>query len=251
MTTIEMRLAQRERPKGRPAMYHSWRNLTFLHWPVATEQLQRLLPPGLTVDTFEGVAYVGLVAFTMCDMRLSWLPAIPGLRASHETNVRTYVVDENGVPGVWFFSLDAVNLAFVHIARAWYHLPYRKSTMRMRASDGAVAYHSNSSLAGSVLAGCTVEVETCREPSVAEPGSLEFFLIERYVLYCYHRGRLMVGHVHHSPYPLLSAQCGLVEEALIKATQIERSVLPPIVHFSPGVDVEVFGLERSGGRRWK
>jgi uncharacterized protein YqjF (DUF2071 family) len=226
-------------------MYHSWRNLTFLHWPVAAEQLQRLLPPGLTVDAYEGVAYVGLVAFTMCDMRLSWFPAVPGLHASHETNVRTYVVDENGVPGVWFFSLDAVNLAFVHIARAWYHLPYRKSTMRMRARDGAFAYHSSSSLAESVLAGCAVEVETCGEPAVAEPGTLEFFLIERYVLFSYHRNRLLVGYVYHTPYPLLSAKCGLVEEALIKAAQIERPLVPPIVHFSPGVDVEVFGLRRS------
>ncbi len=248
MTTIEMRLAQRERPEGRPAMYHSWRNLTFLHWPVPAEQLQRLLPPGLTVDTYKDVAYVGLVAFTMCDMRLSWLPALPGLRASHETNVRTYVVDENGVPGVWFFSLDAVNLACVHIARAWYHLPYRKSKMRVQSRNGAHVYRSNSSLAGSVLAGCSVEVATCGEPAVAEPGSLEFFLIERYVLTSLFRGRLMVGHVHHSPYPLLSAKCGLVEEGLIKVAQIQRPDVPPIVHFSPGVDVEVFGLERSKSR---
>ncbi len=243
MTTIEMRLAQRVRPEGRPAMYHSWRHLTFLHWAVPAEEMQRLLPPGLTVDTFEGVAYVGLVAFTMCDMRLSWMPALPGLRASHETNVRTYVVDENGVPGVWFFSLDAANLAFVHIARAWYYLPYRKSAMRIRSNDEAVAYRSDSSLAG-----CAVEVETCGELSVAEPGSLAFFLIERYVLYSSRRGRLFSGRVHHTPYPLRAVQCGFVEEGLIKATQIERPDVAPLVHFSPGVDVEVFGLERSGRR---
>ncbi len=247
MTTIEMRLAQRERPEGRPAMHHSWRHLTFLHWPVPAEQLQRLLPPGLTVDTYEGVAYVSLVAFTMRDMRLSWSPAVPGLSASHETNVRTYVVDANGVPGVWFFSLDAANPAIVRIARAWYHLPYTRASMSVETSERSATYEC---VRSSQDPTCMSRVESVfsGEPLATTPGSLEFFLVERYVLFASWRGRLYTARVWHVPYPICAAECLFVSENLVKAAHIERPDVPPIVHFCPGVDVEVFTLRETRGR---
>ena len=105
-------------------MYQSWRSLSFLHWKFDQEAVQKLLPEGLTVDMFEGSTYAGIVAFTMHGIRLPWLPAVPGTSAFHETNVRTYVVDERGRPGVWFLSLEASNGLMVGIARNWYRLPY-------------------------------------------------------------------------------------------------------------------------------
>ena len=38
--------------------YH-WRQVTFLHWPYPAETVQALLPDGLTVETFDGTAWVG------------------------------------------------------------------------------------------------------------------------------------------------------------------------------------------------
>ena len=46
---------------SRPAMHHRWDLLTFLHWRYDPAEGQRLLPPGLTVQTFDGSAGVGLV----------------------------------------------------------------------------------------------------------------------------------------------------------------------------------------------
>ena len=248
MTTIEMRLAQRERPKGRPKMFHSWRHLTFLHWPVPAEELQRLLPPGLTVDTHEGVAYVGLVPFTMHSIRLSWAAAMRGLRESHETNVRTYVVDERGVPGVWFFSLDAANPLFVRIARAWYRLPYVLAEMKVEREGDGWRYESVRRWPASPGAASNVLVTGIGEETVVDPGSLEFFLVERYVLFSYSAGRLLSGRVFHKPYSVHKATCGYVQENLVKAAQIERPESEPHVLYSPGVDVEVFGLVGAGSR---
>jgi hypothetical protein len=44
----------------------------------------------------------------MWGVRPVFAPALPLLSESHELNVRTYV-HLGGVPGVWFFSLDANN----------------------------------------------------------------------------------------------------------------------------------------------
>jgi uncharacterized protein YqjF (DUF2071 family) len=230
----------RERPDDRHVMVHSWRELAFLHWQVPQDDLQKLLPPGLWVDTFEDRAYVGLVPFTMSNIRLARAPRLPGLHASHETNVRTYVVDERGRPGVWFFSLDAANGAFVQVARAWYRLPYFRADM-------AVEYDQTGAKYTSVRRGVDkpfsrIEIAKSGEAVPSPPGSLEFFLVERYLLFAYSRGRLLAGRVFHSPYPLRRAQARSVEENLVKAAQIKRRDEEPLVHFSPGVDVDVYQL---------
>ncbi len=76
----------------------------------------------------------------------------------------------------------------------------------------------------------------------AEPGSLEFFLVERYVLYSTPGGHLRRGQVHHVPYPLQRAGLDTLDETLLAAAGIDRPDAEPLVHYASGVRVEVFGL---------
>ena len=119
----DKQFALRERPDRRVVMYQSWRHLSFLHWEVDPAEVQALLPEGLKVELYEGKAYIGLVLFTMMGIRLTWLPEVPGTNAFHETNVRTYVTDESGTPGVWFFSMEASNSFAVRVAQRWFDSP--------------------------------------------------------------------------------------------------------------------------------
>ena len=77
----------------------------------------------------------------------------------------------------------------------------------------------------------------------ASPGSLEHFLVERYLLYTTSRGRLLRGRVHHAPYPLQAAECPELEESLLRAAGIARPSGPPLLHYAEGVDVLVFALD--------
>src|SRR5512135_1436091 len=110
-------------PVKRPLMQMSWHTLTFLHWPYEPAWVQALLPPGLTAQTFDGRAWVGLVPFEMV-VRWPGGPAVPWLSRFPETNVRTYVTGPDGTTGVWFLSLDAARLPAVAAARAGWGLPY-------------------------------------------------------------------------------------------------------------------------------
>ena len=99
----EQRDFMRSYPEGElPVMYQRWEKLLFLHWEMDPEVIQSTLPSGLYVDNYEGKAYVGIVPFYMRGIRPRGFPAIPYLSNFLECNVRTYVHDENGVPGVWF-----------------------------------------------------------------------------------------------------------------------------------------------------
>src|SRR4028118_716880 len=85
------RYAPTLRPRERVVMRQRWEKLLFLHWAVEPQIVQAQLPSGLTVDTFDGQAYIGLVPFTMRGVRPVWSPSVPGISDFHECNVRTYV----------------------------------------------------------------------------------------------------------------------------------------------------------------
>ena len=117
-----------------PVMEHRWDQLTFPHRRHPADTVQRLLPPSLTVDTYDGSAWVGLVPFLM-EIGLPGHGPLPAVGRFCETNVRTYVVNEQGRRGIWFFSLDATGLSAVVAARTTYRLPYCWSQMRV-VKDG-------------------------------------------------------------------------------------------------------------------
>ena len=81
------RVAPTRRPEAAAVMRQRWARLAFLHWRVAPEEVQRLLPTGLTLDTFDGEAWVGLVPFVVTGARPALLPPVPGLSRFDEVNV--------------------------------------------------------------------------------------------------------------------------------------------------------------------
>ena len=131
---LEDRLAARERPEGMHIMHQDWHKLLFLHWEVRVEDLRPLIPEKLAIDTFEGKAWLTVTPLTITNLRPPYLPPLPYLSWLYELNVRTYV-HIDGVPGVWFFSLDANNLPAVIGARMFFSLPYYNARI-MCEEDG-------------------------------------------------------------------------------------------------------------------
>ncbi len=142
----------------KPVGYQSWHDLLFVHWRVPADRIQRLLPSGLAVDTWQGDAWIGLVAFHMSGVRPHWSPAIPYLSRFAETNVRTYVRSGDNEPGVWFFSLEAARLPAVLAARWGWQLNYHWSRMRVERQAERVHYTSRRWLDPSAGANITVEI---------------------------------------------------------------------------------------------
>jgi uncharacterized protein YqjF (DUF2071 family) len=238
------RISPTRRPSGRAVQYQRWQTLLFLHWEIPVSLLRPLIPQSLEIDTFEGSAYVGLVPFTMRDVRPFWSPPVAGISNFHETNVRTYVHFQGRDPGVWFFSLDAASAVAVLIARTLWKLPYHLARMSLKQRADQLLESTTKRLFPGPLPG---EARILYRPSgaceSARTGSLEHFLAERYILYTEPRpGKMLVGRVHHPPYPLQPAEIFECDESLLSAAGIQRPCHAPIVHFSPGVNVEIFPL---------
>ena len=243
--TLTQRLGARRPGDRKPVMFQSWRNLLFLHWKLPPAVVQERLPPGLFVDEFDGSAYVGVVPFFMCGVRPRCLPPVPGLSNFLELNVRTYVHDDQGVPGVWFFSLDANCAPAVWVARTFFNLPYRHAKMSARRSDDGWVDYRSRCRSGNYDG--QFRYRGHGEVGEAEPGSLEFFLLERYFLYAHDAkaNRLFRGQVAHAPYRF----GGAVVEEFDRGVMSGQGIDPGVRDFdhacvASDVAVRIFALEK-------
>jgi uncharacterized protein YqjF (DUF2071 family) len=221
-----------------------WEHLLFLHWRVEPSQLRRQLPPGLELDLYDGKAYIGLVPFTMRHVRPRRVPPFRVFTDFHEINVRTYVHRAGHDTGVWFFSLDAASIPAVCAARAWYKLPYFAARMGLTCgANNRIDYSTRRLWPPPLPATCTVSYTPFGEATPARPGTLDHFLVERYILYSYANNRLFSGRVHHTPYALQSAELHSLQESLIAAALVERGDETPVVHYCRQVQTEIFNLQ--------
>ncbi|MGY9074537.1 MAG: YqjF family protein [Acidimicrobiales bacterium] len=227
----------------RSVMRQRWERLTMLHWRYPAEAVQSLLPEGLTVDTFDGDAWVGLVPFFM-RTSLPGTPYVPWLSNFPETNVRTYVRGAKG-NAVWFCSLDVTRLAAVVAARVSYSLPYCWSHMEIDgptapADSDTIFYRSDRRWPQPRRAHTEVAIQIGRQRTDEEFTDLDNFLTGRWALYsASYSGRLRHAKVWHEPWVFHEAQCTIWSDELVVAAGLNSPVGPPVVHYSPGVDVRI------------
>jgi len=237
------RMTIRERPERQPLMHQKWGKLLFMHWRIDEGELRPLIPEQLEIDKFDGTAWIGIIPFTMWDIRAlpPFMPAVPGFSSAHELNVRTYVHYE-GVPGVWFFSLDCNSPAAVMAARTFYHLPYRNAAIDLEQSGHTIDYalkrtdNPPAYFRGSWNIGETVPF--------SHPESLEFFLTERYCLYSESVGALYRARIFHQPWPLQKATINSYESTMIEALGVKSFGGEPVLQYAEEIDVDIWGIKR-------
>ncbi|MDT7603115.1 MAG: uncharacterized protein QOF61_1112 [Acidobacteriota bacterium] len=237
------RLTIRERPDGVPLMQQTWGKLLFLHWRLPVETLRRAVPPQLSIDTHDGDAWIGVVPFTMWNLRASFLPAIPGFSEMHELNVRTYV-HYKGTPGVYFFSLDAASALAVWGARTFFLLPYFNAEMSLKQDGREIVYHSRRTHADAPRAAFDATWQIGDALKESEPGSLEFFLTERGCLYTVSGESVYRCRIHHAPWQLRAAEVSSLKSTMIESHQLPKPKGKPLLHYSEELTVDVWTLER-------
>ena len=226
------------------AGHMTWRSLLFAHWPVPASLLRRSVPDQFAIEEFDGSAWIAVAPFLMTGIRLRWMPGIPGLSRTLELNVRTYV-RYGPDPGVYFFSLDAERWAAVIGARLTYHLPYFHARMGLSADGHHIQFESRRRHRGAPPADFKVRYRPTGEPYLSRPGSLEYWLTERYALFTTdQRGRVIRGDIHHAQWPLQRAEAEFELNTMTAPLGIEISRTQPLLHFARRLEVIVWPPKR-------
>jgi uncharacterized protein len=224
-------------------MKQTWHDLLFAHWPLPPAALRPNVPSALSLDTFDGQCWVGVVPFWMSGVRARGVPPLPGLSRFPELNVRTYVT-YGAKPGVYFFSLDAANLPAVWAARTFFHLPYHHASMTSVERKGAIQYCSRRHVGCANFRGSYSPTTPAR---VRGRGTLADFLTARYCLYTTHQNRVYGCDIHHLPWLLQDAEAEFETNTVAAAAHITLPETPPVLHFAKRLDVLIWPLRHAGG----
>jgi uncharacterized protein YqjF (DUF2071 family) len=236
------RLTPETRPAGRVVGSQRWQSMLFLHWSLPPESIQRHLPRRLTVDTFDGHAWVSATLVTVTRARFGPVPPLPGLSRFHEATLRTYVHLDGKDPGVWFFSVDASNPFACALGRLALQLPYYPARVqRTLVADeqrfDSVRLDPRKAKRATISAawrstGALVE---------APHGSREHFLTQRFFRYSRAPGgRLWREQLHHAPWPIFPAELRAFEQTIDEAHALPFLSKRPVAHWSPGVDADLY-----------
>jgi uncharacterized protein YqjF (DUF2071 family) len=231
-------------PSSPWVMTQTWHDLLFAHWPIERSVLRAKIPSALELDEFDGLPWIGVVPFHMSNVSPRGVPSLPWLSAFPELNVRTYVrVD--GVPGVYFFSLEAANPVAVTVARTMFHLPYFSAEMKVTERDGWIDYESRRTSSFGAPAQFVGRYRPITAPREPVEGTLEYFLTERYCLFTVDSShRTCRLDIHHPPWPLQSAEAEITTNTMADASGIRLPSVAPLLHFSKRQDMVGWMLQR-------
>jgi len=228
-----------------------------LHWRYPAEEVQALLPDGLTVETFDGSAWVGLVPFQM-RVDVPFLPTMASVLHFPETNVRTYVSGASDQPGVYFFSLEASSLPAVVTARTTYQVPYFWADMTIQRTGTGTGngttttpgqggpedhvgrrfrYRSRRRWPKPRGATSDVDVTVGRRFEPGEASDLDHFLTARWALFGDLGPWITYATMFHEPWPLHHADVTHWDDQLVAACGLSQPTGPPLVHYAPKVSV--------------
>jgi len=214
-------------------LFMRWHDLLFAHWPVSAKELRPLIPAALQIDTWQGQAWLGIVPFHMTDVGPRLVPAVPGLSAFPEINVRTYVTID-GKPGVWFFSLDATEKIAVRAVRWTIELPYYDADIHCRrGTDDWVYYDAQRIQDHKPSAEFRARYRPVNPVTPPKSGTLEHWLVERYCLYsATSTGNLWRLEIHHNPWPLQMAEAEISLNTMTTPLGIELPDGSMKLHFA-------------------
>lgn len=218
----------------RPLFRAEWRQAVFIHYEVEPGALQPRVPFPLHLR--HGRAYVSLVAFTLERMRLHGLGTVGRwlIRPFSDhgfLNVRTYV-RAGGETGIYFLAEWLSSRFPVPWGRPMFGLPYHYARLdyrhggpdiagRIRNRVGEIAYHAR------------MEEPVRHQASAA--GSLDEFLLERYVAFTWWRGLARRFRVWHEPWQQIPIPLRVDKDSLLATTgDWLRRAHRSGAHYSPG-----------------
>ena len=151
-----------------------WLDVLFAHWRISPNVVSKWLPANVELDTWEGEAWVSVVAQ---HVRRFSLPRFPMLRgySFDAVDVRTYVRHE-GVASIFLLSIDVSCARFARAAAFALGLPCRKSELKIQVRDESIVVRAKRAPWGETFA---TRARFSEDRPRAKAASSQRFFLER------------------------------------------------------------------------
>jgi uncharacterized protein YqjF (DUF2071 family) len=191
-----------------------WHDLVMLNYEVDPELLQKHVPAGTVLDSFNGKTFVSMVGFRFCNTKLFGSLPVPFHGDFDEVNLRFYVRRKNHSEhrrGVVFITEIVPRQAIATTARLVYGENYVCLPMRHRvtAADSKRTAEYQWKIEEQW---CALSAEVEGAPRHPEEGSLEQYITEHFWGYSRQRnGGCLEYHVTHEPWRIWSTNTARFE----------------------------------------
>lgn len=240
-------------PDSQWLLSQSWNDVLFAHFAMDPPALRRLVPDALTLDLYDGAAWLTISASCTSHMRPSGIPPLPGISFFPQLNLCTCVTMQ-GKPGLFYFSVDAANLSAVWFARVFFRMQYwhaaiqiSGATIQGRKPQKRSIHFRSSRLHGPAAANGVAQFDVIYspegEPERARPGSLDEFLTERYCIYSWNRRKYYRTEVHRQPWPLQRTSIEIRANSIAAPFGLALPIKPDLCHFSRSLKMLVWAPE--------
>jgi len=220
-----------------------WKDVLFLHWPIPNDLIQPEIPAPFKVDTYGGKCWISIVLFQALHSRPRGIPIFLSQPDLLQVNIRTYV-QLNGVPGVYFLSLDTNSKSTVRGARSLFNLPYRQAHMSFKQDDHGMQFESKTTNQSAEF-GCFKARYTPTSIQVdQQTGSLAHFLTERYYLWTIKNKKVLRGSISHQPWDLVGAESQFNVKQRPSFLAAEELYERPIAHYAQSMHAYMHPFER-------
>lgn len=232
------------------------RDVLFAHWPLEPDAVERRLPPGLTPATFDGSAWVSVLALENPAVT-SGAASIPTplTRPFPQCNLRTYVT-AGREKGVYFLSLDSGSRAAATAGRRVFGLPFHTASMRLTRQGETVTFQSRRPRDGTDAV-FQARYRPDGRTYHAESDTLEAFCVESFQYFIPskedHRpvslrdrsgDAVLRGTISRDPWELRPVAATVRENTLFEAAGLPTPDGDPRMQYSPGFEMGVEPLER-------
>jgi uncharacterized protein YqjF (DUF2071 family) len=212
----------------------TWQNVLFLHWKIPTELLRTQVP--FDLDLFNGEAVISIVPFRMQRIRFPYSFAVPFVSSLWELNLRTYV-RVNGVPGIYFLTLDTDSHLGQWIAKNIFHLPYRFAKMKAEVRGKNFSFKSD-------FENYRFKVTARFNDVEKKKTAFETWATDRYDLFLIHQNHIYRGSVKHAPWKLLEVEILELENKFSDSFGIPLSRDWSEISYCPELKVRFAPFER-------
>jgi len=241
-----------------PILTVTGRDVLFAHWPLDPAAVEPHVPAVLDVETFDGSAWVSVLALENRGFGPGPMAPPPRLRRGvPQLNLRTYVT-VGDQPGVYFLSLDTGDRLAAWAGRRGFGIPFHRARMRMTRRGDEVSIRSRRE--GDPPADFRARYRPTGGTYRAAPSSIEEFCIEhvRYVLPAGEDRRLgaggdggdervRVGELDREPWELRPVEATIRENTLFEAAGLPAPTGDPVVQYSPGFTMRIEPLRTRPG----
>lgn len=179
-----------------------WSDLVFINYKIAPEQIQKRLPSGYEVDTFNGDAFLSIVPFKMSKVRFPFTPQIP-FSQLWELNIRTYV-KVKGIPGIYFFTLDTNHWPAMFVAKNFFALPYRYTKLKGESKETQFSFSSKN-----------LDIDISLQSTIVKD-EYKNWISERYSLFTQKNIHTLQGIAMHDPWQLKAITIKKLEQTFLQ-----------------------------------